>query len=52
MWPVVWAAVELLTSDHLDRVREREDERGCGYLFIDTNKNRSRRWCSMDSCGI
>lgn len=51
IWPVARAAVELLTSDHLDRVRECEDERGCGYLFIDTTKNRSRRWCSMDSCG-
>ncbi|HSG18327.1 MAG TPA: CGNR zinc finger domain-containing protein, partial [Anaerolineae bacterium] len=21
------------------------------YLFIDTSRNRSRRWCSMESCG-
>jgi len=51
LWPVARAAAQLLTSDHLDRVRECEDERGCGYLFIDQSKNRSRRWCSMDSCG-
>ena len=24
---------------------------GCGWLFVDTTKNRSRRWCSMADCG-
>jgi predicted RNA-binding Zn ribbon-like protein len=51
LWPVARAAVELLTSEHVGRVRECEDDRGCGYLFIDQTKNRSRRWCSMNSCG-
>ncbi len=23
----------------------------CDWLFIDTTKNRSRRWCSMSDCG-
>lgn len=23
----------------------------CGWLFLDTTKNRSRRWCSMADCG-
>nr|WP_272885753.1 CGNR zinc finger domain-containing protein [Fictibacillus marinisediminis] len=23
----------------------------CGWIFIDTTRNRSRRWCSMDDCG-
>lgn len=23
----------------------------CGWLFLDTSKNRSRRWCSMRTCG-
>ena len=50
-WPVARAAAELLTSDQLERLRECEDDRGCGYLFIDQSKNRSRRWCSMESCG-
>jgi predicted RNA-binding Zn ribbon-like protein len=22
-----------------------------GWLFIDTSKNRTRRWCSMSDCG-
>lgn len=24
---------------------------GCGALFLDVSRNRSRRWCSMDRCG-
>ncbi len=51
LWPVARSAAELLTTDDLDRVRECADDRGCGYLFIDRSRNRSRRWCSMDSCG-
>jgi len=51
LWPVARATAQLLTSDQLDRVRECEDDRGCGYLFIDQSKNHSRRWCSMESCG-
>ena len=51
LWPVAHAAANLLTSDTASRVRECEDDRGCGYLFIDSSKNHSRRWCSMESCG-
>jgi predicted RNA-binding Zn ribbon-like protein len=51
LWPVARSAAELLTSDRLDRVKVCEDDRGCGYLFLDMSKNRSRRWCSMESCG-
>jgi predicted RNA-binding Zn ribbon-like protein len=51
IWPVARSAAELLTSEVLDRVRQCADEQGCGYLFIDMSRNRSRRWCSMDSCG-
>lgn len=24
----------------------------CDWLFLDTSRNHSRRWCSMDSCGV
>jgi predicted RNA-binding Zn ribbon-like protein len=24
---------------------------GCSWLFLDTSRNRSRRWCSMEDCG-
>ena len=51
LWPVARHATQLLTSDQASRVRECEDDRGCGYLFIDQTKNHSRRWCSMESCG-
>ena len=51
LWCVARSAAELLTSDQAARVRVCEDDRGCGYLFIDQSKNHSRRWCSMDSCG-
>lgn len=27
------------------------DGHECGWLFLDTSKNASRRWCSMDFCG-
>ena len=49
--PIVRSAVELLTSDSLERVKECADDRGCGYLFLDKSRNRSRRWCDMTDCG-
>jgi predicted RNA-binding Zn ribbon-like protein len=50
LWPVVWSAADLLTSEDLDRVGECEGE-GCGWLFMDMSRNRSRRWCDMGDCG-
>lgn len=50
LWPVVRSAAELLTSAELDRVGVCAGD-GCGWLFFDTSKNRSRRWCSMQDCG-
>jgi predicted RNA-binding Zn ribbon-like protein len=23
----------------------------CGWLFVDTSRNHSRRWCDMEDCG-
>jgi predicted RNA-binding Zn ribbon-like protein len=51
LWKVTLSAAELLTSDKASRVSQCEDDRGCGFLFIDMSKNHSRRWCSMESCG-
>ena len=48
--PIVWRAVELLETGPLDRVKECPGE-GCSWLFLDTSKNRSRQWCSMETCG-
>ena len=50
LWPVARAASELLTSGGLDRVR-RCAAQDCGWLFLDTSRNRSRRWCDMKDCG-
>ncbi len=47
--PVVHAAVELLTEGPLDRVATCGN---CRWLFLDQSRNHSRRWCSMDECGI
>lgn len=51
LWPVARSATELLTAGRLDRVRECPGLDGCGWLFYDTSKNGSRRWCSMEGCG-
>ncbi len=52
LWPVTRSAADLLTNpERLARVGQCQDDRGCGWLFIDTSKNHSRRWCSMESCG-
>lgn len=48
--PIVRSAAELLTSDRVDRVRECHGD-DCTWLFLDQSRNRSRRWCSMESCG-
>ena len=50
LWPAARAAGELLTSDDLSLLRQCPGE-GCGWLFLDTSRNRSRRWCVMEVCG-
>ncbi len=51
LWPIIRAAADLLTSENMQRLGQCQDDRGCGWLFIDTSKNHTRRWCSMESCG-
>jgi predicted RNA-binding Zn ribbon-like protein len=48
LWPLVHSAVELVTEGPLDRVSQCGR---CRWLFLDTTKNHSRRWCSMEGCG-
>ena len=43
---VVCSTVDLLLSNQLDWVRQCK---GCGWLFYDKSRNRSRRWCMMVS---
>ena len=63
--PVRWAVVELDQHtparrialdlhDQLTRPRGRIgrcDDRDCGWVFVDTSRAGSRRWCSSDDCG-
>jgi predicted RNA-binding Zn ribbon-like protein len=51
LWPITRSATDLLTSSDLKKVGQCADDRGCGWLFIDTSRNQTRRWCSMESCG-
>lgn len=46
--PIALEAAEFLTSDQIQQVRQCPN---CGWLFVDTSRNHSRRWCSMDICG-
>src|SRR5579859_9602 len=50
LWPLLWAAADLLVSEQLAQVKICEGE-ACGWLFLDTSRNQSRRWCSMADCG-
>ena len=51
LWAVARSAIEVLTRDDLARIKECPGAGDCGWLFYDTSKNNSRRWCSMESCG-
>jgi len=48
--PIALAAVDLLRSDMLARVKMCPQD-DCHWLFLDTSKNGSRRWCDMATCG-
>ena len=42
---------ELLTSPEIERISQCQDDRGCGWVFLDRSPARARRWCSMADCG-
>jgi predicted RNA-binding Zn ribbon-like protein len=50
LWPVSLSAADLLTSGDLSRLRQCGGHE-CGWLFLDTSRNRSRHWCDMKDCG-
>lgn len=50
LMPVAWAAAELLTSLNGRWLKRCMNPR-CGWFFLDTSKNHSRRWCEMSACG-
>jgi predicted RNA-binding Zn ribbon-like protein len=49
--PVAWSAANLLMGLRAQKLRQCQDERGCGWLFIDESRAQNRRWCSMGNCG-
>ena len=50
LWPLALSGAELLTSGDLSRLRQCGGQR-CGWMFLDTSRNRSRHWCKMSDCG-
>jgi predicted RNA-binding Zn ribbon-like protein len=49
--PVALSAADLMTGPRATKVRQCQDDRGCGWLFVDESRTRNRRWCSMGDCG-
>jgi predicted RNA-binding Zn ribbon-like protein len=50
VWIVSQTAAQLMMSDAMDRVRACGVQT-CRWLFLDTSKNHTRRWCNMKVCG-
>jgi predicted RNA-binding Zn ribbon-like protein len=48
--PIAWSALELFSAEHGGRLKQCPPS-DCQWLFIDTTKNKSRRWCDMATCG-
>ena len=48
--PLIRSAADLLISDERKSVKKCGDP-ACGWLFLDTSRNKSRRWCDMSDCG-
>lgn len=46
--PVIWNATHVLTSTDHTRIGHCLS---CNWIFYDTTRNRSRRWCDMADCG-
>src|SRR4051812_23417531 len=47
LWPISLSVLNLLVTGDPTRIRECANHETCGWLFYDTTKNKSRRWCSM-----
>ncbi len=48
--PISLSAMTTLLQADLTRIKQCQGEK-CGWLFLDTTKNKSRRWCEMEVCG-
>jgi predicted RNA-binding Zn ribbon-like protein len=50
LWILSLSVARLLVSDEMKRLRQCESS-DCHWLFLDTSKNHTRRWCDMKLCG-
>jgi predicted RNA-binding Zn ribbon-like protein len=50
VWAIAQAARDLMLSPDMKRLRACEADT-CRWLFLDTSRNHSRRWCKMKVCG-
>jgi predicted RNA-binding Zn ribbon-like protein len=50
LWALALSTSDLMMSENVQSVRAC-DNRECRWLFLDTSKNHTRRWCDMKICG-
>jgi predicted RNA-binding Zn ribbon-like protein len=50
LWTLSLSTAALLTSEEMHRLRACGNP-ACQWLFLDTSKNHTRRWCDMKICG-
>jgi predicted RNA-binding Zn ribbon-like protein len=48
---IALSAAALVTGPRAHRIKQCEDDRGCGWLFVDDSRLQNRRWCAMGDCG-
>jgi len=50
LWLLSLSTEAFMTSEHMHLLRECGNAE-CRWLFVDTSKNHTRRWCDMKICG-
>lgn len=51
LWPIALDAWTILTEGDLSRLHECPGDGDCGWLFWDSSRSGTRRWCDMRTCG-
>lgn len=49
--PIIISAAALMTGPRAGQLKQCQDDRGCGWLFVDESRAQNRRWCAMGDCG-
>jgi predicted RNA-binding Zn ribbon-like protein len=50
LMPIAHSLADIISSAPLERLKQCREQR-CSCYFIDTSKNATRAWCSMQRCG-